>query len=159
MAVRALALGLSIVGLAVAAPVAVAQDVPATPVPGGTGGAVPSTGTTGGAVFGVPPNQKVVPGAEAKVVNGVAYAPADAPPEVQKAIWAANKIQGKPYRYGGGHQAFSSSGYDCSGTVSYALHGGGLLDEPLRLQPVHEAGARRARASGSRSTRTPATRS
>jgi hypothetical protein len=125
--VRALALGLSIVGLAVAAPVAVAQDVPVDP---GTGGAVPGGGT-GGAVYGVPFNQKLVPGTEAKVINGVAYAPTGAPPEVQKAIWAANKIQGKPYRYGGGHKAFSSSGYDCSGTVSYALHGGGLLDEPL----------------------------
>jgi hypothetical protein len=106
----------------------VAQDVPVDPSTGG--GAVPGGGT-GGAVYGVPFNQKLVPGTEAKVINGVAYAPTDAPPEVQKAIWAANKIQGKPYRYGGGHRAFSSRGYDCSGTVSYALHGGGLLDEPL----------------------------
>ena len=39
------------------------------------------------------------------------------------AICAANKIQDKPYIYGGGHRSFSARGYDCSGTVSYALHG------------------------------------
>jgi hypothetical protein len=117
------------VGCFAFAPSAVAQDVPLTPPPTDTGGAVP--GGTGGAVYGVPPNQRIVPGLEAKLIGGVAYAPADAPIEVQKAIWAANRIHGKPYRYGGGHKAFKSGGYDCSGTVSYALHGGGLLDEPL----------------------------
>jgi peptidoglycan hydrolase-like protein with peptidoglycan-binding domain len=60
-----------------------------------------------------------------------AVAPADAPPEVQEAITAANKIVGKPYKYGGGHGSFEDSGYDCSGTVSYALHGAGLLKRPL----------------------------
>src|SRR5204862_3491984 len=49
----------------------------------------------------------------------------------KKAIWAANKIQKKPYRYGGGHGSFRDSAYDCSGSVSYALHGGGLLSSPL----------------------------
>lgn len=126
---RALALWVTIVGFAVFASNALAQDVPVTPLPIDTGGAAP--GGTGGAVYGVPPNQRIVPGAVATVVKGVAYAPSDAPIEVQKAIWAANKIQGKPYRWGGGHKAFKSSGYDCSGTVSYALHGAGLLDEPL----------------------------
>jgi hypothetical protein len=50
---------------------------------------------------------------------------------VQKAIWAANQITTKPYIYGGGHKAFKSRGYDCSGTISFALHGGDLLDSPL----------------------------
>jgi hypothetical protein len=50
---------------------------------------------------------------------------------VQQAIFAANKIQEMPYVYGGGHGDFEDDGYDCSGTVSYALHGGGLLDTPL----------------------------
>ena len=59
-----------------------------------------------------------------------AVAPADAPQEVQDAIAAANKIVGKPYKYGGGHGQWEDSGYDCSGTVSYALHGAGLLDRP-----------------------------
>ena len=47
-------------------------------------------------------------------------------------IAAANKIRNKPYKYGGGHTTnFKDTGYDCSGAVSYALHGGGLLDTPL----------------------------
>ena len=86
-----------------------------------------------------------------------AAAPADAPPQVQQAICAANKIQDKPYIYGGGHGDFEDDGYDCSGTVSYALHGGGLLDIAAGLRQLHELGRARRRASGSRSTRTPAT--
>jgi peptidoglycan hydrolase-like protein with peptidoglycan-binding domain len=46
-------------------------------------------------------------------------------------IAAANRIATKPYKYGGGHGSFTDSGYDCSGSVSYALHGGGLLTSPL----------------------------
>ena len=49
---------------------------------------------------------------------------------VQRVIAAANRIATKPYRYGGGHGSFTDSGYDCSGSVSYALHGGGLLGRP-----------------------------
>ncbi|MSW95653.1 MAG: hypothetical protein F2796_02515 [Actinobacteria bacterium] len=74
----------------------------------------------------------VVPGSRAVVLpTGLAAAPADAPLEVQQAIWAANRIIGKPYSYGGGHRFFKDDGYDCSGTVSYALHGGGLLAKPM----------------------------
>jgi cell wall-associated NlpC family hydrolase len=87
---------------------------------------------SGGAEFNtVPPaDQPVVPGSVAKIVHGVAYAPADAPSAVQQMIWAANSIIGKPYVYGGGHAKFEDTGYDCSGTVSYALHGAGLLQTP-----------------------------
>ena len=60
-----------------------------------------------------------------------AIAPDDAPPQVKNAIAAANRITTKPYRYGGGHGKWEDSGYDCSGAVSYALHGGGLLSQPL----------------------------
>jgi cell wall-associated NlpC family hydrolase len=56
-----------------------------------------------------------------------AVAPAGAPDQVKAAIAAANRIVGKPYKYGGGHVRWEDSGYDCSGTVSYALHGAGLL--------------------------------
>ena len=56
-----------------------------------------------------------------------AVAPREAPQEVKDAIAAANRITSKPYRYGGGHGRWEDSGYDCSGAVSYALHGGGLL--------------------------------
>jgi cell wall-associated NlpC family hydrolase len=62
--------------------------------------------------------------------DGLAIAPTDAPPEVQAVIAAANRIVGKPYRYGGGHGKWEDSGYDCSGSESYALHGGGLVSRP-----------------------------
>ena len=98
----------------------------------------PATDASGGAAYQPPPPPPpppadlVVPGAVAQLMpDGSAAAPADAPPEVQQAIWAANKIQDKPYIYGGGHRDFEAKGYDCSGTVSYALHGGALLDSPL----------------------------
>jgi cell wall-associated NlpC family hydrolase len=64
-----------------------------------------------------------------------------APIEVQKAIWAANEITKKPYIYGGGHRSFKSRGYDCSGTVSYALHGAGLLASPLDSSSFMKWGA------------------
>jgi hypothetical protein len=77
----------------------------------------------------------------AKVVNGMAEAPAAAPPQVQYAIWTANQIIGLPYVFGGGHNAFQASGYDCSGTVSYALHGGYLLGTPLDSSQFERWGA------------------
>ena len=57
--------------------------------------------------------------------------PSAAPPAVQAAIEAANSIATTPYIWGGGHGSFESSGYDCSGAVSFALNGGGFLDSPL----------------------------
>jgi cell wall-associated NlpC family hydrolase len=90
--------------------------------------------STGGAGFGEK-NQHLAqsaPGATATLLdNGLAAAPESAPDAVKAAIWAANEIVGKPYLYGGGHRSFKSRGYDCSGTVSYALNGGDLLDSPL----------------------------
>jgi cell wall-associated NlpC family hydrolase len=50
---------------------------------------------------------------------------------VARVIAAANRIATMPYKYGGGHASFNDTGYDCSGSVSYALHGGGLLSSPL----------------------------
>ena len=50
---------------------------------------------------------------------------------VARIVRAANRIQSKPYKYGGGHGQWRDSGYDCSGSVSYALHGGGLLSSAL----------------------------
>jgi cell wall-associated NlpC family hydrolase len=73
-----------------------------------------------------------VPGEKATLgPDGRAIAPASAPEAVKAAIAAANRIVGKPYRYGGGHGRWEDSGYDCSGSMSYALHGAGLLDSPL----------------------------
>jgi peptidoglycan hydrolase-like protein with peptidoglycan-binding domain len=63
--------------------------------------------------------------------DGLAVAPASAPPEIQAVIAAGNKIAKMPYIYGGGHGKWEDAGYDCSGSVSYALHGGGLLDASM----------------------------
>jgi peptidoglycan hydrolase-like protein with peptidoglycan-binding domain len=57
--------------------------------------------------------------------------PESVPVEVQEIIAAADEIATKPYKYGGGHGRWRDSGYDCSGSISYALHGAGLLDSPL----------------------------
>jgi hypothetical protein len=96
--------------------------------------ASPASATTGGAEFGTEPTsvpRELVPGTKAVLLEaGYAAAPADAPPEVQEAVWAANEIQDKPYVYGGGHGDFEDDGYDCSGTVSYALNAAGLLKRP-----------------------------
>ena len=50
---------------------------------------------------------------------------------IARVVAAANRIATKPYKYGGGHGRWNDSGYDCSGSVSYALHGGGLLSSSL----------------------------
>ena len=63
--------------------------------------------------------------------DGLAVAPASAPEEVKGAIAAGNKIASKPYKYGGGHGRWNDSGYDCSGAMSYALHGAGMLNRQL----------------------------
>jgi cell wall-associated NlpC family hydrolase len=97
---------------------------PATPV---------NTASTGGAGIGAPaepastPEHPTVPGAVAKIIKGVAYAPSFAPMQVKKAIWAGNQIRLKPYEVGGGHGKWHDSAYDCSGSVSYLLHAAGLL--------------------------------
>jgi cell wall-associated NlpC family hydrolase len=66
----------------------------------------------------------------ALLVGDTAIAPFGAPPEIQAAISAANQITNQPYRWGGGHSSWRSAGYDCSGAVSYALGGAGLLGAP-----------------------------
>jgi cell wall-associated NlpC family hydrolase len=72
----------------------------------------------------------LVPGTRARYVNGIAAAPISAPPAVQEIVWAGDQIIGLPYIYGGGHASFVAAGYDCSGTVSFALHGADLLAMP-----------------------------
>jgi cell wall-associated NlpC family hydrolase len=72
-----------------------------------------------------------MPTAQLSANGKTAIPPASAPQEVKDAIYAANRIVGKPYRYGGGHRRFNDSGYDCSGSVSFALRGGNLLKRPL----------------------------
>jgi len=66
-------------------------------------------------------------GRTALLKNGMAYAPKSAPTAVKRAIAAGNRLQGKPYKWGGGHANAHDTGYDCSGTVSYVLREAGLL--------------------------------
>ena len=66
-------------------------------------------------------------GRTALIKDGLAYAPRNAPAAVKRAIAAGNRLQGKPYKWGGGHARELDSGYDCSGTVSYVLREAGLL--------------------------------
>src|SRR5690349_20123025 len=85
---------------------------------------------SGGSTFVPPPP----PPKKAKIVHGRAIAPAGAPAKVKRVMAAANRIVRKPYIYGGGHSAFAARlehGYDCSGSVSFALHGGRFLTSPL----------------------------
>jgi cell wall-associated NlpC family hydrolase len=112
----------------------VAQSAFAEPSPPSSGG--------GGATFEPPPP----PPEKATLVDGRVIAPASAPARVKKVIDAANRIVEKPYIYGGGHKPYRASaasaavrldrGYDCSGAVSFALHGGRFLRSPLPSGPL-----------------------
>jgi len=74
----------------------------------------------------------VAAGEEATIgPDGLAIAPAGAPEAVRAIIAAGNEIHATPYKYGGGHAKWRDSGYDCSGSMSYALHGAGLLKRAL----------------------------
>jgi hypothetical protein len=77
------------------------------------------------------------PTAKAKLLpNGMLIPPKSAPARVKAVIAAANKIRSKPYVWGGGHARWWDRGYDCSGSVSYALHGGNFLESPLPSGPM-----------------------
>src|SRR5688572_26944305 len=79
-----------------------------------------------------PTNGPTVPGNKAAIdpKTGIAYAPANAPEAVKRAIWATNFLRNKPYVWGGGHGSFYVDGYDCSGTVSFLLKHAGRLSSP-----------------------------
>ncbi len=81
------------------------------------------------------------PGSTAILLTGVALAPPRAPEAVQGAINAANTIVGRPYVWGGGHGSFYDDSYDCSGAVSFALFGGGLIPRPLASGDLMRWGA------------------
>jgi hypothetical protein len=87
-------------------------------------------------------SRPVVSGSRAVLRNGIAYAPARAPESVKRAIWAGNELRHKPYIWGGGHRSFYDRGYDCSGTVSYALHAAGALSSPLPSSELLHYGRR-----------------
>ena len=96
--------------------------VPAAPANAATGGAQPKTAHAATPIPGLS-------GGAAPIEQ--AAAPVGMPAEVRRAIASASTIVGRPYIWGGGHRSFTARGYDCSGAVSYLLHGGGLLDRPL----------------------------
>jgi hypothetical protein len=109
--------------LAVVAGLLAASPASAQTAPPPSGGSAPPPTAT-----------PTVAGAKAKLTKkGVAIAPANAPAAVVNAIAAGNAIRKMPYRYGGGHQSFFDSGYDCSGAVSYVLNGAGLLGSTTPL--------------------------
>jgi hypothetical protein len=89
-----------------------------------------------------PSSGPTTPGNQALLRGALALAPANAPLPVKRAIWAANQLRTKPYRYGGGHRSFTDKGYDCSGTVSYALAGAGLVNVPLCSNELRVYGSR-----------------
>ncbi len=100
-----------------------------------TGGSAPAGAIAAPAAPATPTGpvakpELLVPGSTARYVGGLAAAPMSAPLAVQQIIWAGNQVIGLPYIFGGGHASFISSGYDCSGTVSFALHGASLIRTP-----------------------------
>jgi hypothetical protein len=110
------------------------------------GACTASAAGTGGAAFAAPVPPPAPPSV-ATIVNGRAVAPAGAPAKVRRVITAANRLVRLPYRWGGGHRAFSSRparAYDCSGAVSYALYGGRLLTSPLDSTGLKRWGRRGA---------------
>jgi hypothetical protein len=89
-----------------------------------------------------PSSGPTTPGNEARLTGTLALAPNNAPMSVKRAIWAANQLRTKPYRYGGGHKTFHDSAYDCSGTISYALAGAGLVSIPMSSKEFRAYGSR-----------------
>ena len=89
-----------------------------------------------------PSSGPTVVGSAACLRFGLACAPSHAPLAVKRAIWAGNQLRKKPYRYGGGHRSFLNNGYDCSGTVSYALAAAGLVRAPLSSNDLRSFGSR-----------------
>jgi cell wall-associated NlpC family hydrolase len=99
-------------------PISVPSETPPTPCSPESGGMANST-------------ESCAPVQKARLIDGEAIAPADAPPAVKAVIAAADAIRTTPYIWGGGHLSWLSRGYDCSGAVSFALHGGDFLSSPL----------------------------
>jgi cell wall-associated NlpC family hydrolase len=73
--------------------------------------------------------------------NGTIAIPSNVPETVQRVIAGANAITNFPYVFGGGHGSFVDNAYDCSGSVSYALAAGGLLNAPETSGELESWGA------------------
>jgi hypothetical protein len=107
---------------------------------GSNGSISPNAAASGGKIFAHSRGAEAG-GSNAILLTGIALAPPDAPEAVKGVINNANTIVGRPYVWGGGHASFYSYGYDCSGAVSFALFGGGLIPEPLASVPLESWGA------------------
>ena len=118
------------------------------PVAGDAGGAVDAAPDPGLEDAGPKPTQPASAGAKLRrtgrtditkataLPNGVALPPLEAPEEVKQIIEAGNIIARSPYLWGGGHGKWLDTGYDCSGSVSFALAAAGLLSGPLASGPL-----------------------
>ena len=139
------------------------------PEAGDTGAAAPSEPDPGLTEAGPKPTQPASAGAHPSRVgrtditkanalpNGVALPPLEAPEEVKQIIEAGNIIARSPYKWGGGHGEWLDDGYDCSGSVSFALAAAGLLDGPARLRAADELGRARQGQVGDDLHASPAT--
>jgi cell wall-associated NlpC family hydrolase len=90
----------------------------ASPAFAGTGGTPAPGGDTSGTVH------------KAHMEGDRAVPAPSTPRRIKEVIWAGNRIRRKPYVWGGGHGRWEDNGYDCSGSVSYALHGGNFVSSP-----------------------------
>jgi cell wall-associated NlpC family hydrolase len=86
-------------------------------------------------------NARAAGGSTSILLTGIALPPPDAPQAVKDVINNANVIVGRPYVWGGGHASFYSNAYDCSGAVSFALFGGGMIPRPLTSSELEGWGA------------------
>ena len=110
--------------------------LPIPPALAGSGGTGTTTGGGGG-------DSNCTHHRSARLRNGKAIPPCSAPRRIKKVIYAANDIaKGHGYCLGGGHGSWKSKCYDCSGAVSYALHGGRLLSHPLDSSGLARWGGR-----------------
>ncbi len=117
-------------GIGIGAVLAVLALTPGTAVAGCSGGGLSPAET-----------DVCTPTAKARLLSdGELIPPKSAPARVKQVIWAADRIRTKPYIWGGGHARWWDRGYDCSGSVSYALHGGKFLESPLPSGPMESWG-------------------
>jgi cell wall-associated NlpC family hydrolase len=129
-----LAIGLIVAIVFPASSLAAGGGLTPVGVPTDTGAAATeSTPTPGSTECTIDPEgvRTCLPVTPAELVLGTAAPPESAPGAVKAAIAAANEIHTRPYIWGGGHSRWWSPGYDCSGAVSYALHGAGLIATPM----------------------------
>ena len=115
------------ISLLATAAVGAALSIPAAATAADSPSSAPEVPWGAGCEPAPSPLQRTASNCGATLVEGKAIPPPGAPPVVKRVIDAANEIDDTPYIWGGGHASFTAKGYDCSGAVSYALHGADLL--------------------------------